>query len=248
MASARVTNPKTWNRYVYVLNNPLKYVDPDGMDVQVLDDKARENLLKTLPKEIQDKVRAQIDKDGKLKKGSLDKIKSKDQNFKDLKTVVNHKDLTEVMTATNSTGANTGNFYQRTAAENREKDIQDYMKNNNQTREEAEKFFSTLNTSDSWVDSSYYGYTLSPSESPSGNLRIVVTDQTGEAANVSEESAVVSTGHELYGHGLLYRQGKPYIHGKAPDSFFEAAQERTLINYRSAQQKVNTPKNIRPNQ
>ena len=30
-ASARIRNPQTWNRYSYVLNNPPKFVDPDGL-------------------------------------------------------------------------------------------------------------------------------------------------------------------------------------------------------------------------
>jgi RHS repeat-associated protein len=31
-ASAHVADPQSWNRYAYVLNNPLRYVDPTGMD------------------------------------------------------------------------------------------------------------------------------------------------------------------------------------------------------------------------
>jgi RHS repeat-associated protein len=33
MASAHASNPQTWNRYAYVLNNPLRLIDPNGMDV-----------------------------------------------------------------------------------------------------------------------------------------------------------------------------------------------------------------------
>lgn len=31
MASGRVENPQTWNRYTYVLNNPLRFIDPLGL-------------------------------------------------------------------------------------------------------------------------------------------------------------------------------------------------------------------------
>ena len=33
MASARATDPQTWNRYTYTLNNPLRFVDPNGLEV-----------------------------------------------------------------------------------------------------------------------------------------------------------------------------------------------------------------------
>jgi len=38
MASSSRTNPQTWNRYAYVLNNPLNYMDPTGMSWGVRDD------------------------------------------------------------------------------------------------------------------------------------------------------------------------------------------------------------------
>ena len=32
MASAHVADPQSWNRYSYALNNPLKFVDPNGLN------------------------------------------------------------------------------------------------------------------------------------------------------------------------------------------------------------------------
>lgn len=34
-ASTKATNPQTWNRYTYSLDNPIKYFDPNGRDVRL---------------------------------------------------------------------------------------------------------------------------------------------------------------------------------------------------------------------
>lgn len=36
MSSAKLLMPQSWNRYTYCINNPLKYIDPNGLDWWVL--------------------------------------------------------------------------------------------------------------------------------------------------------------------------------------------------------------------
>ncbi len=249
-ASARSGQPQTWNRYTYALNNPLRFVDPDGMDVNILDEKAQALLLKTLPQEIRGKVQAAIEKgNGKLTSGALDKIKSKDENFAALKTLVDSEEITEVATA--STGNYGVAFYKSTRGEQREKDIKEYMKNNpNVTREQAEAFIAA--DGDQSEITGYFGQTYTPNgekdtpKSPSGNLRAVVTDQTGEGASISEEDAVVAMGHELYNHTYKFRVGdKTWLAEEGPA--VDAIHERTRNNYQGGLKK-DSPKNIKPKQ
>jgi YD repeat-containing protein len=46
MASARALNPQSWNRYIYVLNNPLRYTDPFGLQESAEEKRKREETVK----------------------------------------------------------------------------------------------------------------------------------------------------------------------------------------------------------
>jgi RHS repeat-associated protein len=247
MASAKASNPKTWNRYSYTLNNPLKYIDPDGMDVNILDDNARELVLLTLPEKIREKVKSAIEKgNGKLTQGALNKIKSKDENFLALKFLVDQKEVTEA--ATSDTGV--VKFFMTTWEKINDADEKAAAEQEGITVEEAKK----KNTNRQFTGpTGYLGQTYSPQgednvpRSPSGNLRAVATDGTGDG--ITKEDAVVTMAHELYGHAYLFRKEDKnwHVDSDNPNTFIRNVEERTKRNYRG-EQKKDEPKNLKPKQ
>jgi RHS repeat-associated protein len=71
IASARVTNPQTWNRYSYTLNNPLKYIDPSGLIEMTTDQCEKDANCVTV------KLNVIYDKNANGGRGLTDKQKEK---------------------------------------------------------------------------------------------------------------------------------------------------------------------------
>lgn len=216
LASAKAGRPESWNRYAYCYNRPLTFVDPDGMDVDILDEKAKQRVLSTLPEEIREKVKSKIDKNGRLKAGSLNGIKSDDANFQDLKAIVNAKGTLEVMTSqTNPTFSGNPSFFYR-SDEKLKKEIHDNMIKSGASEEEAKEFLDSYEITDKNRGIGL-GATQGPDESPSRNFRVVVSDGTGDASDAPEFQFAVATAHEMYVHGLAGVQGQPWKHEVNPD-------------------------------
>jgi hypothetical protein len=205
MASAKTARPESWNRYAYCYNNPLALVDPNGMEVHLLDEKAKQRLLSTLPEAVRKQVEKQIDKNGLLKKGALDKIKSRDANFLDLKTMVNGKGTVEVMTASRDEKGN--KFFYDTKAE-QVKEVRENLQKLGASEDEIKEAISEISDKPNISD----GRTLGADESPSGNIRVTIADGTGRTSDEPTSRLAMTTAHELYGHAYLAQQGKPWTH------------------------------------
>jgi uncharacterized protein RhaS with RHS repeats len=71
MASARISDPQTWNRYAYVHNNPLTFIDPTGLKEMTADQCSKDPQCATV------KINVIYDKNANSGKGLTAKQKEK---------------------------------------------------------------------------------------------------------------------------------------------------------------------------
>lgn len=116
----RLSDPQQWNLYAYARNNPLKYVDPNGMDITVTGN-ATDEYLKRLQKDISFQVQLNsqtnkvviVDKSGQaLGKKDLDALgKGLKGGDKELfKAITDTKNHVTIETVQNDSGVFFGAF------------------------------------------------------------------------------------------------------------------------------------------
>ncbi|HBY62862.1 MAG TPA: hypothetical protein DEH78_23820, partial [Solibacterales bacterium] len=192
LSKQRMFDPQQWNMYAYSRNNPLSMIDPDGREVKVLDDEALNRIRSTVPENLRSNIK--LDNKGFIDKKALAKVKTKDENFNDLRTAANASGTLEVATASSVSVGEFGNtefFFTSKEEMQKERD--------------ANGIIST----EPAIDQLFLGYT---DQGSNGATRVTLSDGTGKAATTPMPEHAATAAHEIYGHGLPKIQGRPWKH------------------------------------
>jgi hypothetical protein len=188
------------------------------LGVKVEDDLALKLLRGTVPTAVRNNI--VLDKERMIDKQTLFSIENQDTNFRKLQIMTtNSKHKIELASDKGVTFPQLGyvEFEYQTA----EEQIQGIVSANNSelvklgmsamNPQETQQFITDMRK-EITRPSFFLGQTYSPQLSPTGNLRIVVSDGGGKASSAGFGQLTSTMGHELYLHAYLFVTGEPWEH------------------------------------
>ena len=183
--------------YAYCAGNPVRFVDPDGMEVHLLDDNAYQALLQTLHPEDRNYVR--LTDSGSIDYGLMSSHESGSENYKALLTMAG-SELVFHLGVQNE-------YEYKNANGTIEKGILSYEPAAEPSDPFYEEFLDTEILSVNGIttgESGHYGQTLLPGYGTSGMNSVNGDTYVYVHSSLSNigKSEVVS--HELFGHAFSY--------------------------------------------
>ncbi|TVQ12660.1 MAG: RHS repeat-associated core domain-containing protein [Balneolaceae bacterium] len=191
--------------YVYVSNNPLRYIDPDGKEIRPANQAAFNAIRNTLS--ANDAKLVSLNAHGFIEiSGS-----GSSSNFKHLVELVNDSRIIDFSISDSfPTLDGNGQKIDKPFGEFDYRTLSEFLLQEGYTSDMIAQIIES--SGGDGILGGFAGITLTPNNgSPDNNIKAVIN------ITLNNRDQVRTAAHELYGHVLSYIRGKPYLHSTNPN-------------------------------